>query len=73
MKLRIYFYDEYELCASLELINYNEVYRELDKNRDVCWIYLVEATELSKKQEDALNKDPNIKSWQIIKELPFPE
>jgi hypothetical protein len=72
MKLRIYFYDEYELCTSLELINYSEVYRELDKNRDVCWIYMVEAEELSKKQEDALNKDPNIKTWQIIKEIPFP-
>ncbi len=66
MKLRIYIFDEYKLCNALELINYSDIYRELDKNRDVCWIYILDEQELSPVQVKALNHDENIKAWEII-------
>jgi hypothetical protein len=66
MKLRIYILDEYQICNSLELLNYIDIYRELDKNRDVCWIYFLEEESLSYIQEKALNLDKNIKSWEIM-------
>ena len=68
MRLRIYFLDEYKLCNSLEQINCIDIYRELDKNREVCWIYSLEEESLSENQENSLNNDENIKSWEIIKE-----
>jgi len=67
MKIRIYLFDEYQLGSSLELLDYTDVYRELDKNRDVCWIYTLDQRELSREQENALNNDQNIKSWKIFK------
>jgi hypothetical protein len=72
MRLKVYFHDEYKLCPSLELLNYTDVYRELDKNRDVCWIYLSEENSLSDSQAKALNHDENIKSWEIIRALNLP-
>ena len=47
MKVKIYFNDEYKLYEEAPGIDYVDVYREMDKNRDICWVHILEQENLT--------------------------
>ena len=67
MKVKIYFNDEYKLYEEAPQLDYIDVYRDMDNNREVGWVHILEQENLTYEEIKCLNNDNNIKAWEVIR------
>ncbi|MBC7472796.1 MAG: hypothetical protein H7263_00785 [Candidatus Sericytochromatia bacterium] len=67
MRVKIYYKDEYKLYDESPNLDYIDVYRQLDSERDVCWVHILEQEKLSYEDVKLLNDNSNIKAWEVVR------